>query len=108
MVDWCSAAELVLLPAIPAALAEFLIDTPPGRTVQRRLVSAINRQHVDAGRVVLAERGRFGSLSTPPGQNGSLSAPNASTALLAGQLQHNRIPEMRKEPQTTWAGGGSD
>lgn len=49
--DWCAAAEFAPLPATPAVLSEFLGDNPASGAVQRRRVSAINRQHVDAGHV---------------------------------------------------------
>ncbi|OAK56237.1 hypothetical protein [Rhodococcoides kyotonense] len=47
-VDWCAAAELTSLPATPMTVAEFLDENPAGDAVQRRRVSAINRQHLDA------------------------------------------------------------
>ncbi|QII09360.1 hypothetical protein BH93_27075 (plasmid) [Rhodococcoides fascians A25f] len=48
-VDWCSAADVEALPALPVTLAEFLDENPAGDAVQLRRVSAINRAHLDAG-----------------------------------------------------------
>ncbi|OZF42340.1 hypothetical protein CH293_26720 [Rhodococcus sp. 14-2470-1b] len=48
-VDWCAAADVDALPALPITLAEFLAENPAGDAVQLRRVSAINRTHRDAG-----------------------------------------------------------
>ena len=46
--DWCTATDVVSLPASPETVAAFLDDNPAGAQVFFRRVAAINRVHRDA------------------------------------------------------------
>ncbi|CDZ89522.1 hypothetical protein QM787_12190 [Rhodococcus ruber] len=91
--DWCAAADLASLPAVPEVLGLFLAEHPATPATQRARVSAINWHHDRAG---VPAPGRSETIRRV------LDANRARRLEQAKQAARQRLPDI---PTTGWPQG---